>query len=90
MAHIVYNADGSFRAAYKNLGPDDLELVTADAAKRGALVSEVPASKQVEVLQSDNARRQNERAIEARTVANAEAIERETTRKANKNKEEFE
>lgn len=42
MAHIVFNADGTLRAGYKDLGPDSLSLVEADAAARGLSVQEVP------------------------------------------------
>jgi hypothetical protein len=55
MAHIITNKDGSFRAAYKDLGPDSLKAVEQDAKDRGAVVQEVTLPELYEVLAKERA-----------------------------------
>lgn len=55
MAHIITNKDGSFRAAYKDLGPDSLKAVEQDASDRGATMQEVALSELYEVLAKERA-----------------------------------
>jgi hypothetical protein len=55
MAHIITNKDGSFRAAYKDLGPDSLKAVEQDFSDRGATMQEVTLPELYEVLAKERA-----------------------------------